>query len=405
MKFLFIHQNFPAQFKHSARALAIDTNHQVVGMAISQHSQSVPGVQLVRHSMEFTPTQPHPYLIQYEKQIQNGLSVVAAALELQKSGFVPDVICAHPGWGEALFIKDVFPKARLVCYQEFYYRFEGSDVNFDPEFPRMGMENAHHLRVRNSSTLQSLACADANYSPTEWQRSQYPKLFREKIDCIHDGIDTDVFSPDPRAWVKIGVNARHFTKQDEVITFVNRNLEPYRGFHSFMKALPEILRRRPKAHVVIIGGDDVSYGSPRDDRVSYRQHYFNEIASNVDLNRIIFCGRIPYMHYLSLLQISSCHVYLTYPFVLSWSMLEAMSTCAPIVGSKTGPVLEVIENEFSGLLTDFLSPLQIADSVCELLNNKELAKFIGTNARNVIQSKYDLKQICLPKQIKLLTQL
>ena len=187
----------------------------------------------------------------------------AQAMErLKASGFTPNVVVAHPGWGEALFCKDVWPAARLVVFAEFFYGTDGTDYNFDPEFGSDTLAARMRLRIKNSVHLHALHSADAIYTPTHWQASQLPSAYQAKSQVIFDGIDTERVKPDPLASVRLQREGITLNGQSEVITFVNRNLEPYRGFHIFMRALPEILRQRPNAHVLIIGRDEVSYGSP-----------------------------------------------------------------------------------------------------------------------------------------------
>lgn len=396
MKVLFVHQNFPGQFRHLAQQLASDPENQVVALTMSDVPDFT-GVTCVRHQIPAAGMQPHPYLQEFNTQVYRGQSAAQAALALRRRGFRPDLIWAHPGWGEALFLKDVFPEAKLVCYQEFYYRASGSDVNFDPEYPTVGTSPLWHLRSRNSVHLHALMAADGSYSPTYWQRDQYPAQFKEQISVIHDGIDTDRIRPDPAAWLALE-HGRRLTADDEVITFVNRNLEPYRGFHMFMRALPELLWRRPKAQVVIVGGDGVSYGAKLADGQTYRQKYLAELGKDIDLSRVWFLGQIPYGHYISLLQLSSCHIYLTYPFVLSWSMLESMSAGVPLLASATAPVQEVVQDGHNGVLVDFFSPQALVEKACELLSDREKARALGRAARRTVIERYDLHGVCLPAQ-------
>jgi glycosyltransferase involved in cell wall biosynthesis len=365
---------------------------------------SIEGVRVIRHWTDISPGRGHAYLSEYEAQIKRAESAASAARTLRGQGFVPDLICVHPGWGEGLFLKVVFPEARMLCYQEFYYQPGGADVDFDPEFPSGNEDLGRHLLVRNSVFLQSLAAADWNVTPTAWQHSQFPEHLRDRITIQHEGIDTEVLKPDPSAWIAIGENRVKLTPEDEVITFVNRNLEPYRGFHTFARALPELLRRRPNAKIVIVGGDDVSYGQRLPSGQTYRKRYIGELPAGIDLSRIIFVGRIPYSTYVNLLQVSSVHVYLTYPFVLSWSMLEAMSVRVPLVASRTPPVTELLVDGQNASLVDFFSPPEVVESVVRVLDNRDLAAAMSTAARKLIVDRYDLKRVALPAYLKLLRE-
>ena len=327
MHFLFVHQNFPGQFRHIAKALAQDDTHQVVAIGHFPELQGAsaldPRIKLFGYKTpKASHAETHHYLRDFEGHIRRGQAVVRVAQALKKKGFYPDMIVAHPGWGEALFLHDIFPKARLILYCEYYYHSTGGDVGFDPEFPA-SLDDYARVRIKNSTQLLGISTCDAGISPTLWQKSRYPIEYQSKLTVIHEGIDTNLLRPDPTATITL--NGHTFTQGDEVVTFVSRNLEPYLGFHTFLRALPALLTERPQAHVILVGGDDVSYGRRLPEGQSYRDKYCSELSEQVDWTCVHFVGKLPYGDYIKVLQISACHVYLTYPFVLSWSMLEAMS--------------------------------------------------------------------------------
>lgn len=405
MNILFIHQNFPAQYKHLALLMAADPANRVVVLHMRQNLPEIPGITAVHITPDRALTTGlHPWLQEFESKFIRGDATWKAACSLRESGFTPAVVCAHPGWGEALFVKDVWPGARLLSYLEYYYHFRRQDINFDPEFPSRP-DDSCRLRIKNINNLLALEACDAGISPTEYQRSLQPAEYQSKISVIHDGIDTDRVRPNRDVTLTMKERGVTLTSRDEVITFVNRNLEPYRGWHTFARALPELLARRPRAHVLIVGGDDVSYGSRPADGVSYKQRYLAEVIDRLDLNRIHFLGKIPYDTLLGLLQISSAHVYLTYPFVLSWSMLEAMSAGALVIGSRTAPVEEVITHGVNGLLVDFFSQEELVATVDELLSHPDRMQAVRDRARQTIVERYDLRRICLPQQQALLHNL
>lgn len=325
------------------------------------------------------------------------------ALEIKKSGFEPDVICVHSGWGEGLYLKDIFPDARILVFCEFYYNAEGSDVAFESREP-LSLDKRLLTRTRNMTQMLSMASGDWGISPTEWQRSQYPAMVRERVSVIHDGIDTEVVRPDPKAHCALVTGAR-LRAGDEIVTFVNRNLEPYRGFHIFARALPLIQKLRPKAHVVIIGENGVSYGAPPPKGTTYREMFMKEVQDKLDMSKVHFLGRVPYEHFLTLLRVSAAHVYLTYPFVLSWSMLEAMAAGCLVIGSKTPPVEEVLRHERNGLLVDFFSPEEVARAVGRVLSHPDRMRSLREAARKTILENYDLRSVCLPRHMNLITSL
>ena len=407
MNILFIHQNFPAQFKALAPALA-KQGHHVTALTLRKNIGSEwHGVKLIPYSTDRgSAPNIHPWLVNLESQAIRAEACFRAAQQLKASGFSPDVIIAHHGWGESLFLKEVWPTAKLGIYCEFYYLPTGADCGFDPEFPGSDpTADACRLRLKNINNLLHFMVADGGISPTHWQASTFPEPFRNKIHVVHDGIDTDIITPNPLASLTLQTSSGtslKLTRHNEVITFVNRNLEPSRGYHRFMRALPEILRRRPRATILIVGGDDVSYGSRPSCGQKWKDIFIQEVRpqiSSQDWQRVRFLGHIPYQHFIPLLQISTVHVYLTYPFVLSWSLLEAMSAGCAVVASDTPPLHEAIQHNKTGLLVDFFNPAELADSVCGLLANPQKRAALGKNARAFAKAHYDLQRVCLPQQL------
>jgi glycosyltransferase involved in cell wall biosynthesis len=403
MQFLFVHQNFPGQFKFLAPALAADARNRVVAMTMKKvQAAEWHGIKLRSYAANRGTTKGiHPWASDFETKIIRGEACFRAAQRLKAEGFTPDVIIAHPGWGESLFLKDVWPKAKLGIYCEFYYHNEGADVGFDQEFPARDDVDACRLRLKNINNLLHFQVADAGISPTEWQASTFPEPFRAKITVAHDGIDTAMVAPNPAISLPVSGNVT-LTRQDEVITFVNRNLEPYRGYHIFMRALPELLRRRPRAQVLIVGGSNVSYGARPEEGKTWKEIFITEVRqqiSDVDWARVHFPGTIPYTQFLRLLQLSTVHVYLTYPFVLSWSLLEAMSAGCAIVASNTKPLQEAIRHNETGRLIPFFDVTGLTNEVCALLDDPVERTRLGARARAFAQTHYDLKTVCLPRQL------
>jgi len=400
---LFIHQNFPGQFRHIAPALA-NHGHQVHALAIT--GQATPGVSL--HSYrpsKGSSTSIHPLASEFETKVIRAEACGQVMLQLKANGLMPDLVIAHPGWGEALFVKDVWKQASLLSFLEFYYATSGTDVGFDPEFSKQGFFEDARLRVKNANNLLSLEISDFGLSPTNWQKQSHPQWTQDRIQVIFDGVDCDILKPNPSVRLNLKRETGEsfsLTSKDEIITFVNRNLEPYRGYHSFMRALPKILAARPNARVLIVGGDGVSYGAKAPEGKTWKQIFLDEVKSRIDLERVHFLGNVPYPIFTQLLQLSSCHVYLTYPFVLSWSCIEALSTGCLVVGSDTGPVREVIEHGVNGLLVDFFNYEAIADTVIRSLSDPASFIRMRQNARASAKDNYDLRSVCLPKQLALI---
>lgn len=400
MKILFVHQNFPGQYLHLARHLGAQSDNEVVFITQRQDGE-LPGVRKIVYKphRSITP-EVHHYLRDAEAAVINAQAVARTAMALKESGFTPDVMLGHNGWGEIWYLKDVFPTTPLIGYFEFFYRYRGADVGFDPQESDI-FDTAPRIRTKNLGNLLALDSVDLGQCPTRWQQSLYPARYQPLLHVVHEGIDTRIAAPDPTARLKLP-NGHELTCADEVVTYVARNLEPYRGFPQFMRSLPAILARRPQAQVLVVGGDETSYGPPPADGVSYRQLLLDEIGDSLDLSRVHFLGKVPYPTFLKVLQISSAHVYLTFPFVLSWSMLEAMSSGCVVIASRTAPVEEVVRDAENGLLVDFFSTDEIADKVVAVLEAPEAWARLREDARHTVAENYDLHTKCLPEQLRLL---
>jgi glycosyltransferase involved in cell wall biosynthesis len=402
MNVLFIHQNFPGQFVHLAQHF-VKTKHTVVALGIK--GRPVEGVKFLRYSAK-TDSLPKevPYLQDlYVKSIR-GLACATVMQRLARSGFKPDIVIGHPGWGEAFFVKDVWPDTPVLSFLEFFYHSKGADYGFDPEFSKASSQALYGLRLRNASHLMAMHGMDWGLTPTRWQLSTLPSEYKDRVSVIFDGIDTNAVAPKQNAVFKVPGTQLQLRKRDHVVTFVNRNIEPYRGCHTFIRALPRILKESPQAKVVIVGEDGISYGAPAPKGKTWRGIFLDEIKSSLPAGweeRVLFVGRLPHDEFISLLQVSSCHVYLTYPFILSWSCLEAMAAGCTVVASNTAPVQEVIQDGVHGLLTDFFDSVALADRVTEVLQSPQRYGQLGQIARDKVVNTYDLQTKSLPAQIAL----
>jgi len=401
MKVLFLHQSFPGQFKNIARSLAGDPANDIRFICRSGTSV-LSGVT----TYEYAPTrdaarQTHHYVRDLERAVLNGQTVVRKMLDLAADGFRPDIVIGHNGWGETLFVKDVWPGVPLLSYFEFFYRAQGVDTDFDPEYP-LRFDDRLRIRAKNATNLIGLEAADWGLTATHWQQSLYPQWARRRISVLHEGVDTAVVSPDPKASFRLPDGTR-LTAGAKVVTYVARNLEPYRGIHSFIRALPKLLAGDAETVVVVVGGSEVSYGRAPPPGDTYLSQLMREVT--VDWRRVWFLGQLPYEEYLSLLRVSAAHVYLTYPFVLSWSMLEAMSAGCLVIGSDTPPVREVIEHGSNGFLVDFFSPEELADRLLWVLERPERAKAQRRRARQTIVDRYDFDTRIRPRFLELIESL
>ena len=407
MRYLFVHQNFPGQFRHVATALAA-RGHEVIALGVNKTPETFPGVKHVLYAepiMKEPPHGNHPLagaMTEVDTKVMRGEAAARAMAQLQKEGFEPDVVVAHSGWGEAFFVKDVFPKAKFIVYAEYYYGTEGGDTGFDPEFTQPNLMSNERVHIKNTHLLHALSDCDLALTPTEFQKSRHPQWSQGRIRVIHEGIDTQRFKPDPKAIVQLQNAGVAMKPGDEVLTFVVRQMEPYRGYHIFMRALPLLQKLRPNMRAVIVGGDGTSYGAPPPKGKTWKNVFLSEVKAGLDMSRVHFVGRLPHATLTQLMQVSALHVYLTYPFVLSWSLLEAMSIGCLVLASDTAPVREVIEHGKNGLLTPFFDVDKLAHAAADALaRGSELAP-LREAARKTIVERYDLATRCLPAQVALL---
>ena len=399
MKILFVHQNFPGQFPHLAPELA-KRGHDCLALTDLGNNRPSP-IPVFRYKHEPAKVDPAATRLgrNYTLMSDRGVTVARAALQLRNDkGYTPDVIIGHSGWGETLFLKEVWPEAKLIVYAEFYYKGRGADVGFDPEFGAPSFDQVMISQGRAGHLGQALVHADAGVCPTEWQASTYPASIRGMLRVIHDGVDTDVMVPNPAARFELP-DSRVVKAGDEVLTFVNRNLEPYRGYHIFMRALPAILAARPAAQVVIVGGDEVSYGAAPKDEKGWKERFLSEVRADLDMSRVHFMGKIPYADFVSLMQVSRAHAYLTYPFVLSWSMIEAMSAGCHVVASNTAPVAEAITDGVNGTLVDFFHVAAWSAALTQALAEPDRSAALRVAARKTAIARYDLRRVCLPRMV------
>lgn len=401
--YLFVHHDGPGQYVHVIAWLAKSRRGRVV-LLTARDDVRIDGVEVVPY--RHVPSRGlvcHRSAIELNRAIEHGAAVADACRQLRdRRGLHPHVVVGHGGWGEMLFVKDVFPDCPVLSYFEFYYHARGVDTDFDPEF-RSSFIDTQSLRTRNAITLMTAQASDGGHTATKWQRSLLPRGIAARVRVLHEGVDTAVFRPRADAVLRLAGSGLELRKGNEVLTYCARNLEPYRGFHSFMRSLPEILKQRPDSTVLIVGGDEPGYGPMPPPGKTFRQVMLDELDGRLDLQRVHFLGTLDHADYLRVLQVSAVHVYLTCPFILSWSCLEAMATGCVVVGSATPPVQEVIVDGDTGVLVDFLSPDEIAAAVIECLRDREAAaSTVGARARRMVQNRYGLDQKILPRWLSLL---
>jgi glycosyltransferase involved in cell wall biosynthesis len=392
VKYLFVHQNFPGQYLHLVRRLVRQPGAEIVFVS-RPNDNRIAGVRRVAYEVERPADGAHPHAREFNAAMARAEAVARACQQVKRLGFTPDIVIGHHGWGELLNVRDVWPDTPLLGYFEFFYQTAGADVGFDPEFP-VASTDFPSVRAKNAVNLLALQLGGLGQTPTRWQQSTYPDWAQRRIKVIPEGVDLSVCSPSPAARRRTlelpGLPA--ITAGEKLVTYVARNLEPYRGFHVVMRALPALLRARPDVRVVLVGGDGVSYGAPPRGAASYRAALLTELGRAVDPDRVHFMGQIPHAQYLALLRRSDAHVYLTYPFVASWSLREAMACGCAIIGSATPPVAEFITDGRTGLLTPFHSAARLTERIEEVLGSPTLAEKLRRGARQYAERNLDLKQ-------------
>lgn len=400
MRILIIHQNFPGQYRHLVGAL-IARGDEVQAIGAPQ-APGMTGVSCFRYRLPSVGAVPavHPWAQDFQVKVIRAEAVLRLLSERSDQIVRPDLILGHPGWGELLGIKDHWADVPVLHQLEFVYQLQGADTGFDPEFP-IALGSQTRLRLRRATQLMAFHDLDWALAPTHWQATTAPAVFRDRVSVIHEGIDTTAIAPRLGSHVNLEKRGLRFEPGDEVVSFVARNLEPYRGFHTFLRALPLLQKLRPRAHMILVGGEGVSYGPPPAQGGSWKQVLLAELEGQLDLGRIHFVGQVPHPVLHDLFRVCACHVYLTYPFVLSWSLLEAMACGAVVIGSDTPPVAEVISHGVNGLLVDFFSHEALAERVAEVLADPAAYRALALEGRRTVQQHFDLHGVCLPRQLAL----
>ena len=393
MRVLFLHNNFPAQFGILAHYMRHRGHDVTYGTAWEGTPPDWLRMVRYRPHREVGKDQ-HPYLAFVERAVLNGQAMARVGFKMKADGYSPDLVVAHSGWGPGLYVRDVWPEASYVGYFEWYYRGKGADAGF---LEKMTEDDELRIRTRNAAILLDVAACHWGIVPTEFQAAQFPQVLRRKLSVQHDGVDTDYFTPRPGRRLKLPhLDLSHV---DELVTYVARGMEPYRGFPQAMAAFAEVQRRRPRAHIMVVGEDRVAYGRALPDGDTFRKKAMREL--DLDSDRIHFPGPLPRILYREVLRASSAHVYLTVPFVLSWSMIEAMSTGCVVVASDTDPVREVVRDGENGLLVDFFDTGALADRICDVLDRPDDVAAVRTNARRTAVERYAASKL-VPLRARLL---
>ncbi len=378
MKFLFVHRSFPGQFQHLVQALAASGLHDIVFISRPSPVQ-ISGVRQVHYAVTPASGRTHANAREFDAAMRRATAVAEVAAGLRSAGFQPDIIIGHEAWGETLNLVDVWPTVPKIGYREYFYHLAGADVGCDPEFPPHPSQWAG-VRAKNAVAALALLQQHPGVSPTAWQRSLYPAWAQDAITVVPEGVDLGFCSPDEasrRAPLVLG--GVRIEPDQHLVTFAARDLEPYRGFHTLIRALPRLMRRRD-VQVICLGGDGVSYGLPPLTG-TWRQRLLAEVHGQVDSARLHFPGRVSHAVFRDLLRRSDVHTYLSYPFIASWSLREALACGCTVVAGETAPVCEFIIDGVNGRLVPALDSTALADSVLHLLACPDERLSVGRAAR------------------------
>ena len=385
---LFVHNNFPAQFRDLAEQL-VARGVRCGAFAQTHAAEDVPGVPAIRYAIDRGTTLGiHPLAVRAEADFIRGSRTLAAARLAKEQGFNPDVIVGHTGWGETLLLTEVWPQARQVLYPEFFYSGHGRDIGFDTEFKPLTEEAVLLGKAKNATMSLALTDADAIVCPTQYQASTLPKVFQPLVRLIHEGVDLKAIRPGPAAPFVLD-DGRVIQPGTPVITHINNNMEPLRGLHIFGRALPRLLAEVPNAQVLVIGDNKSKHGyagSAPDEKT-----WLEICLEGVELDpaRVHFLGRVPHARMLAALRLSTAHVYYTYPFVLSWSLSEAMARGCYIIGSDTPPLYEAIQDGVSGRLLPFFDPAALAQALIEACRDPAASAPMRAAARRNAERLFD----------------
>lgn len=389
LKILFIHQNFPAQFGSIGVYLAAQ-GWDVTFATARQDAMPPRGCRMLRFAAQREPSDStHRYLQGTERAILNGQGFARTALQVATTGYRPDLIVAHSGWGSGTFARSVWPDVPLISYIEWFYSYPLIDRLGPPPVEEVPAEERSRLLVRNTPFLLDAEQSEMILCPTFFQAERFPPHYRERLTVVHDGVDCVANVPEPGKPMRL--EGLDLSDADEVVTYATRSMEPHRGFPEFMRALARVQKRRPGLQAVIAGEDRVAYGSRLPEGESWKKRMLAEL--DLDLNRVHFTGLLARPDFRTLLQATSLHVYFTLPFVLSWSLLEAMSCGAPILSSDVAPVREVLTNGISGRLVDHGDVSAVAAAIEAALDDRPAMARMGASARQTVLQRYDSRWI------------
>ena len=389
LRVLFVHPSFPGQFGHIARYLADEAGWECTFASTAEPHEGERCIRKIRYRPDEKVAKSKHFLTQ---DFQDEVSHAAGLHEALKSvgaSVRPDLIVGYTGSGSGLFLRELFPETPIIGYVEYFFHPHGSAIDFRPDFPPDERAVLRHV-LRNAGLMLQLEDCTAGYTPTRFQHGLLPEPYRSKVRVIHDGIETAF-------WKRITRPSGSGDRQ-RIVTYAARGLEAMRGFDLFMRVARRIQEEYPNVAFLVAGSDVVQYGS---DEAHISEDTFKEHVlahDDFDLERFRFLGWIPRGDLLQILNLSDLHIYLTVPFVLSWSLLNAMSCGCTILASDTEPVREVIRPGENGLLRDFFDVEGLAEAAVRVLEDPEAHRALGSAARQTVLDRYSL-DVVMPEML------
>jgi glycosyltransferase involved in cell wall biosynthesis len=409
MHILYVHQNFPAQFGHIARHL-VQKNGWRCTFVSETPAGTVEGIEKIQYKLAGGATKSTHFCSRTFENAVWHTDAVYNALKARPD-VQPDLIVGHSGFGSTLFLSELYPDTPIVNFFEYYYRAHDpdSDMDFRTDL-NWDVPEVKYLRsrCRNAMILLDLQNCDAAYTPTKFQKSRFPDEYLPKLQTIFDGVDRGVYHgyneelrPAPGARGTRTLAGREVGPDTRVVTYVSRGFESMRGFDVFMKAAKKIYQQYPDVLFFIVGTDRIAYGGDESYIAPYKSFKDWTLAQDeYDLGKFVFAGRMNPSDLGKLLASSDLHMYLTVPFVLSWSMMDALSCGAVVLGSATAPVKEMIRDGENGLLADFFDTDEMAEKAVRVLRDPAAFRPLGRAAEEMVVRDYSLEAV-LPRMLSL----
>lgn len=381
-QFLFIHPNFPGQFGPMLSRLAKDPTIECVFLS-NNASGLHGGVRCIPFQPKSGATAATHYCSRtFENSIWSAHAVYEACQAAQLN---PSVIIAHSGFGSSVFLKELY-RCPIINLFEYFYHARHNDMGFRPDFPSSELDRLR-THGRNAMILMDLNACTRGYAPTAWQKSLFPAEWSSKLDVLHDGIEMDQWT---RRSVPRRIADEAIDQDTRIVTYVARGLESMRGFDIFMRVANRIAREMPNVLFVVVGSDRVCYGNDLNHikTKTFREHVIQTVGP--DLSRFRFLGMVPRTTLVDLWSLSDLHLYLTVPFVLSWSLLNALACECPVLASDVAPVREIIRHGETGLLGDFFDVDGLANQALAVLQDPASYRVLGQAGRGLIDAEYSL---------------